>query len=311
MDDASSNYLMTRELQSTIEASRIEWSGLRNHIPCMEHLMQLALGTYMSSLGVKDCTKSWEAHECDQQFGENESTDIGKSQRLRREGNPRINKVSAMGLGLAKIIEKVRISIYFETAKTDLHIAENTCCIDYADTLVSKRVHWLSNSHSTNCSPTNYGSDNSLEFDTGVAWASLPLARIHPRVAYESLIQRLPATLHNRQWMDHHQVCHRRFTGIQVPGPLDVATSYCDSASLLHSLRWHVQSYGWRDMSIGQHENTIEGRLILCCEVCTADAVQILYWRYSYNWYASYFSRYPSSCPQVVIFLDVGQPKGY
>jgi hypothetical protein len=76
----------------------------------MAHIIQLALGEFMSSLGVKGCTKSWEAHERDQQFGENENIDIGKSQRLRKEGNTRINKVSAMKPGLAKIIEKVRIS---------------------------------------------------------------------------------------------------------------------------------------------------------------------------------------------------------
>jgi hypothetical protein len=109
-DNASSNYSMTRELQSTLEASGIEWPVLRNHIPCMAHIIQLALGAFISSLGVKGRTKSWEAHERDQQFGENESIDIGKSQRLRKEGNARINKVSAMKPSLAKIIEKVRIS---------------------------------------------------------------------------------------------------------------------------------------------------------------------------------------------------------
>jgi len=109
-DNASSNYSMTRELQSTFEASRIEWPALRNHILCMAHVIQLALGAFMSSLGIKDRTKSWEAHEHDQQFAENESIDIGKSQRLRKEGNARINRVSAIRPGLAKIIEKVRIS---------------------------------------------------------------------------------------------------------------------------------------------------------------------------------------------------------
>jgi len=64
----------------------------------------------MSSLAVKGRPKSWEAHESDQQFGENESIDVGMSQRLRKEGNARINKVSAMRPGLAKIIEKVHIS---------------------------------------------------------------------------------------------------------------------------------------------------------------------------------------------------------
>jgi len=75
----------------------------------MEHIIQLALGAFMSSLGVKAHTKSWEAHECDQHFGENESIGIGKSQRLQKEGNARFNKVLAMRLGFAKIIEKVRI----------------------------------------------------------------------------------------------------------------------------------------------------------------------------------------------------------
>jgi len=64
----------------------------------------------MTSLGVKGSTKSWEAHERDQQLGENECIDIGKSQTHRKEGNARINKVSAMKPGLAKIIDQVCIS---------------------------------------------------------------------------------------------------------------------------------------------------------------------------------------------------------
>jgi len=95
----------------------------------------------MSSLTVKELTKCWEARERDQQFGENESVDRGKTERLRKEGNARINKVSAMKPGLAKIIEKEHISRNFESAETDLHIAENACCIDYANTWLSKWVH--------------------------------------------------------------------------------------------------------------------------------------------------------------------------
>ena len=109
-ENTSSNYSMTRELQSTLEASAIESSALRNHIPCMAHVIQLAFGTFMSRLSVKGHTNSWEAHERDQQFGDNESIDIGKSQRLRKEGNASNNKVSAMRPGLAKIIVKVLIS---------------------------------------------------------------------------------------------------------------------------------------------------------------------------------------------------------
>jgi len=70
----------------------------------MAHVMQVTLDAFMSSLDVRGPTKSCEAHERDHQFGENESIDIGKSQRLRKEGNARINKVSAMRSGLSKII---------------------------------------------------------------------------------------------------------------------------------------------------------------------------------------------------------------
>jgi len=108
-DNASSNDSMTWELQSTLEASGIKWPDLGTHIPCMAQVIELSLGAFMSSLRGKGRTKSWEAHECDQQFGENESTDIRKRQTLRKKGNARMNKVSAMKPGLAKIIQKVCI----------------------------------------------------------------------------------------------------------------------------------------------------------------------------------------------------------
>jgi len=107
----------------------------------MVHVIQLALGAFMSSLGAKGHSKSWEAHEPNQQFGENECNVIGNSQRHRNEGNARINKVSARRPCCAKIIEKGRISRYFESPETDLHIAEIVCCTDYADTWSPKRVH--------------------------------------------------------------------------------------------------------------------------------------------------------------------------
>jgi len=75
----------------------------------MAQVIQLTYSALMSSLVVKGRTKSWEAHERNQQFGENESIDIGKSQRLRKEDNARLNKVSPMRPGLSKIIEKVHI----------------------------------------------------------------------------------------------------------------------------------------------------------------------------------------------------------
>jgi hypothetical protein len=108
--NAFANFLMTPALQSSLEASGIECPALRNHISCMAYVIQLALGAFIISLGVLLHTKSWEAPECHQQFGENESIDIRKSQSLRKEVNARISKVLAMRPGLAKIIEKVCIS---------------------------------------------------------------------------------------------------------------------------------------------------------------------------------------------------------
>jgi len=174
---------MTWELPSNLDASGIVWAVMRSNIPCMAHIIQLALGAFISRLRVKCRTKSWEAHECDQQFGENESKDIGKSLRLWTEGNARINKVSAMRPGFAKIIETVRISWHCEWPVTEIHIAENACCNDYADSWSSKQVHSRWKSESTNCSTTYYECENTVEFESGVAWASLPITRIHLWVA--------------------------------------------------------------------------------------------------------------------------------
>ena len=109
-DDSSPNYSMSRKLPTISEASGIEWPALTNHIPLMAHIIQLAFGAFNCSLNVTGRTKSWEAHQRDQHYGENERTEIGTSQRFRKEGYGGINKVSAMKPSLAKIIEKVHIS---------------------------------------------------------------------------------------------------------------------------------------------------------------------------------------------------------
>jgi len=188
---------MACELKWTLQASKIEWPALRNHIPCMAHIIHLALGAFISSLGVKGRTKSWEASERDQQFEENESTNIGKSQWLRNKGNARINKVSAMRPGLAKIIEKVRISWYFESLESDLHIAENACCVDYGDTWSSNQVYSVSKSQSPNCRTSDYGCEDTLKLYTGVTRTGLPITGIHTWVASKPKIHWIPATVHN------------------------------------------------------------------------------------------------------------------
>jgi len=179
-DNASPDYSMPCQMPSTLEESAIKWPTLRNHIPCRAHVIRLALGAFMSSLGVKGRTKYWEAHVCDQQFGETESIDIGKSQGLRKEGNARIDYVLAIRPGLAKTIEKVHISRYFESPETDHHTVRNTCCIDCTDTWLSKWVHWLSKSQIPHCSTTDNGGEDMLELDSRDAWASWQITRIPP-----------------------------------------------------------------------------------------------------------------------------------
>jgi hypothetical protein len=88
--------------------------AFRNYIPFIVHVIQPALGAFIRCLGEKGCTMTCKAHERDQEFGENESKDIGKSQRLQKEGNARINKVSAVRKCVAKKIAKVQISRYFK-----------------------------------------------------------------------------------------------------------------------------------------------------------------------------------------------------
>jgi len=217
----------------------------------MAHVIQLAFGVFMRSLGAKGRTKSWEAHEHNQQFGDNESIDIGKSQRVRKEGNARIIKVSAMRPGLATKIEKVRISTYFESPETDIYIAENACCIDYTDTWSLKRHHWLSKSQSTSRGTIYYGWEDMAEFDTGVAWAGTLITRIHPWVALESKIQWLPITLHNTGWIEYREVCHGCVKSILEPDTVNVKATYSYAASHCHCIQHHVRSYGWRYASFG------------------------------------------------------------
>ena len=145
--------------------------------------------------------------------------------------------------GLAKIIGKVHISRRFESSETDLHIVETACSIDHTDTGLSKQVDWLSKCQTMNHSTSNYEYENWVEFDSGVAWVSLRIARIHPQGAQKSTIQPLLATLHNTEWMAHHQVRQGGFKPIPILDPVDVNIPYSYSGSRRHCLQWHVRSY--------------------------------------------------------------------
>jgi len=241
---------MNRELQSILEAPAIHWPALRHHNPCMAHVIPLAVCAFRSSLSVKVCTKCSKAHARDQQFKQNESIVLGKSQRIRNAGNARIHKLSALRPGLAKIIEKVFISKYIESPETNLHIAEDACCIDYSETWLLKEVLWLSKCQSAHPGTTHRRCQDTLEFDTGVALVSLPITRIHPWMAPKSLILWILATLQNTGWMDNWQVGHGGFEDNPIHDPLDVEETYGQIGSLYHCLQCHVQPYGWRYASL-------------------------------------------------------------
>jgi len=158
--------------------------------------------------------------------------------KTSKDGNARMKKELAMWPGLAKIIEKVRISRYFESRETDLHIPQNACCMDYADTWSSKRVHWLSKSQSPHCGTTYYGCENDFELDIAVACLSLPITRIPVAVAPESNIQWIPATLHNTRRMDHCHVRHGNDDAIPIPHARPFAERL-----LQHSLLEQIMGY--------------------------------------------------------------------
>jgi len=174
---------MTQELLSTLEATRIECPPLRHYMPGIMYVIQIALGGFVICLSVTDRTMSWEAHEHDQQFGENETTDIGKCQRLQKERNARMNKGLAMRPGVSKVILKVQISRYFDSPETDLEMAANACCVDVSDTWSSKLVHWAWTTTSQKCTTTYDRCEHIPEFHCGVTLTNLPIVTFHPKVA--------------------------------------------------------------------------------------------------------------------------------
>jgi len=226
---------------------------------------------------------------------------LWESRKLRKKGNARINKVLAMRPGLAKIIQKLRISRHFKSPETDLHIGEIAWCIEYTDTWSSKRVHWLSKRQSTNRSTPYEGCEKPVEFDTGVAWASLLITRIHPQVAHISKIQWLLPTLYNTRWMDLRQVRHGTYKAIPILDPVNVKEAYGYSASCHHCLLRRVRSYGWCYVSFSQKEDSKEGKLILRHGVCTTDAVKTLWWSNLNDRYMSHCRKFALSYPKVAI----------
>jgi hypothetical protein len=146
--------------------------------------------------------------------------------------------------GFAKIIGKICISRWLNSPQSDLYTAENTCCINYAHSCTSKQVHSLSTAQSLHYRTTNYASDDTFKLDSGVGRVSLPIITIQLGLAPQWLMQWLPATLYNTGWMNHCQVCHRRFEAIPTLDPVNVDEVYSQIASRYHRVQWYLWLYG-------------------------------------------------------------------
>jgi hypothetical protein len=229
------------------------------------------------------------------------------SQRLRIVGNVRTTISSAMRPGWVKRIETVHIMIYCDSPETDIGIAANAGCLDYADTWPSKHDHWLSQRESTNRSTANYLCEETVEFDTAFASVGIPITRIHPWVTQGSMRQWLPATLHNTGWMEYHQECHGSDKANPILDFLDGGTANSYSASSYRCVQWHVRSYGWHYASFNQEGHSVEGKLILHSKVRAPDAAPKLCWSYFEDWYAFYFNTYSGSFREVVMVQEEGQ----
>jgi len=100
----------------------------------------------------------------------------------------------------------------------------------------------------------------------------LPLTGIHPRVASKPKISLISAVIDNSGSMDDCEVCHGSVEAISILDHLDVEEAYSHMASRHHSVQQHDQSHGRRDACFGQEEDSMEGRLVLRCEVSSAEA---------------------------------------
>jgi len=140
------------------------------------------------------------------------------------------------------------------------------------------KTDWLTvKKPSSNCSTTYYGCEDVVEFNREVAWTGLTITIIHPQVVQESKINWLLPTLPITEWMDCSQACHGSFMAIPLLDAVDVENAYSYSASHHHCIQEHVRSYGCHYVNFSQEDDPMEGILILCSEVCTPEAVQILY----------------------------------
>ena len=77
----------------------VDWSAAQNHVPCMVHVIQLALAAFMKSLGIQGRNRSWEDSIRD--------ASTNKQGAKSKMGSFRIAKIGSLKVGFNKIIETV------------------------------------------------------------------------------------------------------------------------------------------------------------------------------------------------------------
>jgi len=75
---------MTDEIQSTPEASALRWPALRNHIPCMAHVIQFALGVFFSGASVKAKPRLWNPSSEISNLGSKKAQILGTVEDIER-----------------------------------------------------------------------------------------------------------------------------------------------------------------------------------------------------------------------------------
>ena len=105
-DNMSSNFTMSAGIERAMAIMGHQWSSANNHMPCMAHVIQLALGAFMSKLQIAGRESYYQEEQRDQLV---EVEGLGPGGRGKMS---RIERFKLMPKGFKKTIEKVSIAGY-------------------------------------------------------------------------------------------------------------------------------------------------------------------------------------------------------
>jgi len=121
--------------------------------------------------------------------------------------------------------------------QTDICIAANAWGIDYADTGSPRFDYWLSKSSRTHRHAPSINVKPQWNSTLELQVRADEIMAIHPRVAQESKICGVLATLHNTRQMAYHQVRYGSLKAILILDPADIETANWYSALCYYSVQ--------------------------------------------------------------------------